>query len=82
MREILDILWNYRAKWNLIGIQLGIDLGTLDAINVDKRKAEDALVEVIKLWLCQVNPKPTRFALSMALESKCLAGEVTSTQGK
>ena len=32
MREVLDQTWNYRARWKFIGIELGIDMGTLDAI--------------------------------------------------
>ena len=80
-RELLDLLWDHRAKWNLLGIQLGINDSTLEAIGMDQQKAENALVEVIKEWLRQVDPRPTRSALTMALRSKCLAGEATSTQG-
>ena len=80
-RELLDLLWDYRSKWNLLGIQLGIDDSTLEAIDMDQRKTENALVEVIKKWLRRVDPRPTRSALTMALQSECLAGKATSTQG-
>lgn len=82
MREVLDLLWEYRAKWNLIGVQLGLTTSTLDAIDVEHRKVADALLEVIKHWLRQTSPKPTRTALTMAIVSKCLTEEAASIKGK
>ena len=82
MREVNDSLWDYRANWKFIGLELGIKASDLDAIEKDSRKAEDALYEVEKMWLRSVNPKPTRTALNAVIESKCVAVEVTSTQGK
>ena len=82
MREVNDFLWEYRANWKFIGLELGIKASDLDVIEKDSRKAEDALYEVEKMWLHSVNPKPTRTALKAVIESKCVAGEVTSTQGK
>ena len=63
-------------------MELGISVGDLDAIAVDNRKNADCLLEVLKLWLVQVNPKPTRSALTRALQSKSVAGKLTTTQGK
>ena len=70
MREILDQMWNYRARWRFIGIQLGIDTGTLDAIEADHRKVEDCLSKLINVWLRDVSPRPTRSAMKAALQSE------------
>ena len=80
MREVIELLWDYRAKWRFIGMELGIKAGDLDAIEKDTREVGDALYKVTKQWLSSVNPKPTRTALKAVLESKCVAGEVHSTQ--
>ena len=69
IREELDETWNYRARWRFIGIELGIDTGTLDAIAEDNRKVEDCLREMIKVWLKRASPKPTRRAMKAALQS-------------
>ena len=78
LKEILDMTWNYRARWKFIGIELGIDEGTLDAIDKDNRKVDDCLREMIKYWLrLGRRPKPSRRAISRALESR----RVSSTAG-
>ena len=69
--------WNYRARWRFIGIELGINEGTLDAIDEDNRKVEDCLREMITRWLRRCKPKPSRHAISMALKS----GRVSRTVG-
>ena len=76
---MLDLTWNYRARWRFIGIELGIDEGTLDAISKDNRKVEDCLQEMITLWLRGRKPwpKPSRHAISKALQS----GRVSTTVG-
>ena len=78
MREVLDTFWDCRAKWKLIGIELGMDIGTLDAIDKDNNKVEDSLVDMIKQWL---RGKPTRRTMTMALKARCVTGGVTSVQG-
>ena len=69
----------------MIGLDLCIDIGILDSIEVGKRnQPEDCLVEVIKLWLHGTTSKvnPTRSAMVAVLQSKCMAGGATSTQGE
>ena len=77
LSEMLKLTWNYRARWRFIGIELGIDEGTLDAIDKDNRKVEDSLREMVSFWLRGCNPKPSRHAISMALQS----GRVSRTIG-
>ena len=82
MKEVIDALWGYRAKWRLIGIQMGIEPGDLDAIGKSKKEeVDDALYEVTKQWFNKTNPKPNRAMLTAIIESRCIAGEVTSAQG-
>ena len=69
IREILDLTWPHRARWKLIGIELGIDIGTLDAIEKDRRIAQDCLSELICTCLRSV-PRLTRAALTAVLKSE------------
>ena len=78
MREVLDLTWNYRAKWKFLGIELGIDIGTLDAIEKNNREVEDCLVQLLSKWL---RSKATRSAMTKALQSRKVTGEATSAQG-
>ena len=73
VKEMLDVAWVSRAKWRFIGIELGVDVGTLDAIDRNKRKAEDCLQELIAEWLRRSNPRPTRRAMAKALKSPSVA---------
>ena len=78
MREVLDLTWSYRARWKFIGIELGVDMGTLDAIEKNNRDVEDCLVRLLSVWL---RGKATRSAMTRALQSGKVIGEATSSQG-
>ena len=67
---MLDLTWDYRAKWKFIGIELDIDGGTLDAIEANYKMVEDCLREVIIHWLRNAKTKPTRDAITTALRSE------------
>ena len=64
-------MWDYRARWKFIGIQLDIDTGTLDAIEKDCKTVDDCLLRMIKDWL-RNSPRPTltRESIRVALRSK------------
>lgn len=66
-----DLAWSYRSKWKEIGIKLGIDVGTLDAIEKDYSKCNECLSEMNKTWLRgnKLLPYPTRSAMIMALKT-------------
>ena len=70
MREVLDEMWNYHARWRSIGVELGIDTVMLNAIEADYRKVEDCLREMINVWLKRISPRPTRSAMKAALQSE------------
>ena len=74
MREVLDLTFPYRAKWRRIGIQLGIDIGKIDAIEANRRMVEDCLTDLISHWLRNTKPKPTRGALTAVLQSEHVSG--------
>ena len=76
--EVLDLTWKYRARWRFIGIELGIDESDLDAIYENNRKVEDCLRKMITVWLRGSKPKPSRHAITKALQSE----RVSSTVGK
>ena len=73
-KEIIDLTWDYRARWRFIGRELGIDEGTLEAIAVDERKVDDRLSRVITTWLKKIKPKPTQSAIMAALKSEHVSG--------
>ena len=82
MREVLDSFWDFRAHWKMIGVQLGIDMGTLDSIRANNLQVEDCVTDMIATWLRGTNPRPTRSAMATVLSSKCVTGEASSSQGK
>ena len=67
---MIDLTWPYRSSWKLIGIDLGIDTGTLDAIDKNNKKVEDCLTELITGWLRNTEPRPTRAAITAVLSSE------------
>lgn len=76
-KEIINLAWDYRAKWKFIGIELGIDAGTLDAIEANHKNVEECLADMVNGWLRKNEPRPTRCAISAALQS----GRVLGTTG-
>ena len=69
-REIIDVTWPHRARWRLIGTELGIDTGTLDAIDANNKKVEGCLNELITGWIRSITPRPTRAAITAVLNSE------------
>ena len=70
IREVLDLTFPHCAKWRQIGVQLGIDVGKLDAIEANRKMVEDCLTDLISHWLRNAIPKPTRGALTTLLQSQ------------
>ena len=78
MKEVLSLIWDYLSRWRFVGIGLGIDVNTLDAIEMNHRKVEDCLTNLITTWLRCTNPKPTRRAIAKALESQSVVASATT----
>ena len=68
--KVLRAVWEARAKWYTIGLELGIAPDTLDSIKGSaKDNIDDCITAMIKDWLNNGNPRPTWAALAKALRS-------------
>ena len=66
----MDALYNQvEDKWMILGIQLGMSHGSLKSIEVNRqRDPQNCLLDVLGMWLQQVNPPPTWAAVIDAVE--------------
>ena len=55
----LKILVSEASKWELIGVLLGIDDGTLKTIEADNSDSNKGLLEMVRIWLNTTDPPPT-----------------------
>ena len=63
-------VWDTRAKWYDVGVELLISPDTLDAIEENKRGICEAYFrEMLKEWLRRPKPHPTWAELAEALRS-------------
>ena len=68
--KVFRAVYDARAKWYDIGLELNIDAATLDAIeNENPRDVQNCLRALLKKWLRRPQPKRTWGALMEALES-------------
>ena len=64
-------MWDVRAKWRSLGLELGVDPYSLDAISVQHRdRPDDCLTHVLQQWLDRGDPEPTWDRLIEALEAR------------
>ena len=66
---VQNATWSARSKGYNIGLGLGIQPGTLDAIWNDDRRCDQQYTNILKHWLRWSDPKPTWGALADALRS-------------
>ena len=69
LKKVLNSLWEARAKWIDIGIQLDMKVRSLEAIKRDHNEVGSCLRVMLTDWLNQVHPPPTWEALLDALKS-------------
>lgn len=56
LSEVNRYFWNIRACWKSIGLELGVDSGSISAFEKTyKGNVDDCLLEVLKAWLHQSN---------------------------
>ena len=60
-------LYPVAAKWENIGIFIGIKPNILESIKKDNSSQEDCLREMLKVWEKQVDPPPTWSTMADAL---------------
>ena len=66
---MIELYSTISAKWEPLGIFLGLDSHFLENIEHDHpRNAKQCLVEVLKLWLKQSDPEPSWSALVETLQ--------------
>lgn len=61
--KVCRCLFHLGAKWETIGIFLGIDPYSLEKIKEDGTDCNDKLIAMVKLWLKELTPPPTWEAL-------------------
>ena len=66
LRRLVNDLHSVQAKWYNIGLQLGVDEGTLNGIQLCKDLPATALRRMLQEWR-GVNPKASLAALLEAL---------------
>ena len=77
-------LFDIRAKWYHIGVELGLPVGTLNAIRTQFTDLTDCVTEMCTKWLQGTHPSPTWDDLIKAVESpfvgeNCLAQKLRNT---
>ena len=66
--EVLKLLNDIRAHWNMIGIALEVDSGTLECIRHSHESDDLKLAEVIETWINTERPSVTWETLIKAIE--------------
>ena len=70
MKNARSALYPVQAKWKDIGIELDIDIGTLDSIERSCHfQDNNCLTRMLDFWFKQTDPPPSWYAIVEALES-------------
>lgn len=70
LATVLNDIFPCRAKWYNLGLQLRIDVGTLDSFKAPYGDPGDQLREVMRTWLT-TSDNPTWGAMAEALSEPC-----------
>ena len=62
-----EFMLSSASEWKNLGLFLKINIGTLNTIECDHKKANDCLHEMLYIWLKQVDPPPSWQALADAV---------------
>ena len=69
LKTVKKAVWSARTKWKDIGLELDIIQTDLDAIEAEHRSdIGRCLIEMLALWLKQVDPPPTWSTMVAALQ--------------
>ena len=72
LATVLDAIWDARARWYHIGLELRLRASTLDIINRNIHNDEDCFRDMLAQWLTQIGSPPTWSALAAALRSRAV----------
>ena len=70
LRDVQEEVFDARAKWYDIGVNLEVPVGTLNSIRAQYHDPQDCLREMLMVWLKTIDPQPTWKALVNALRSR------------
>ena len=76
--ELQNELHDISSKWYDLGVQLRIEFCQLD--NIKKDNPVECLREMLKMWLKQIDPHPTRNALIKALKKPVIDEQQLASQ--
>lgn len=80
LASIQGAIWEGRAKWYNIGLELGLTAGTLDAIQqTNHHIVDDCFRATLKEWLSRSDLKPSLKSLANALVA-CSVGLAQLTE--
>ena len=69
LRTVRRAVWDARTKWMDIGLELDLNMSDLAAIEaVHRADIGRCFIEMLTVWLKQVDPPPTWTALVAALQ--------------
>lgn len=69
LKKVRSSLWEARAKWMDIGIELDMKVSSLEAIKHDHEEVGSCLRVMLTEWLKQIDPPPTWASLVDALKN-------------
>ena len=73
LKIVRNALWDARTKWKDIGLEL--DMSTTDLEKIEAVHRSDiggCLIDMLALWLKQVDPPPTWTAIVAALQDRVI----------
>ena len=81
LAHVQRAVWEGRAKWYNIGLELGLTAGTLDAIQqTNRHDTEDCFRTVLKEWLSNSELQPSWSSLARSLRAPPVGLEQLSQQ--
>ena len=70
MASVQEALWEGRAKWLNLGLELGLSKGTLDAIQrTNHHVVDDCFRETLAMWLRSYELRPSWRSLARSLRA-------------
>ena len=59
LAKVRQLTFQASSKWRDIGLDLGLESGTLDKIKHDFQSADDCYREMLSVWLKKITPAPS-----------------------
>ena len=82
LKCLYNELYPVSHKWFSLGVQLDVPMETLQHIEMEHKKVDRFLLEMLTVWLKQTNPPPTWNILIETLESPSIGEKLLAQQLK